>query len=246
MSASINISQRGIRRAASARRKRVGVARPFQTRRPNVFVPRQPIAAIVRRQVARMGEKKFFDQSLATATTNAWAIILASAVALGQGQTVETRIGDKLNLISFNFRMFLSMNALEAQVTPSPVILTRIIIGVSHVGVIGATTDVVDTGSTSDLLSYYQNTTISDFTILKDFFIKVDPHALNEGAVDSFAHGTSISDVVKFTHTFKKPLQLRFGAGTTNVTQNSIFILAVSSSTGGIQNIETRARYSDA
>lgn len=248
MSASINISSRS--RRATARRTRLigqgGFMGGVKRRRPvrSAFIPR-PIRTIVVRQ-PRLGEKKFFDQSFATATTAAWAILAASIVIPAQGVTVETRVGDKLSLTSINFRMFLSMNAVEAAAAPSPVILTRIIVGVTHVGVIAAATDVVDTGSTSQTLSWRKIPTVTDFTILKDFYIRVDPHALNEGAVNSFGHGTSVSEVIKFTHVFKKPIPVRFGAGTTTVVQNSVFILAVSTATGGVQNIETRARYLDA
>ena len=246
MSASINISSRG--RRASARRTRLvgqggftgGVKRRRVAPRIRTFaLPRQ---IVVRRSTA---EKKFFDTSLATATTAAWAIIQASGFIPGQGQTVETRIGDKVSVTSINFRMYLSMNALEAQAAPSPVILTRIIVGISHQDVIGAASDVVDTGSTSQLMSYYTNTTIGDFTILKDFMIKVFPHALNEGTANAFAHGVSISDVIKFTHTFKKPMVVKFAAGSTTVKKNALFILAVSTATGAVQNIETRIRYTD-
>ena len=242
MSASINISSQssqGSRGIARMARQRVVLPAKRRKTRTRIYLPQRTYA------VRPTGEKKFFDSSLSTATTAAWAIILNSAVIPTQGAGALQRTGDKLSILSFNFRIYLSMNAVEAQAAPSPTILTRIIIGVSHVGVIAATTDVVDTGATADLLSYYQNSTISDFTILKDFFIKVDPHALNEGVTNSFAHGTSISDVVKFTHTWKKPLAVKFGAGTTNVTRNSIFVMAISSATGATQNVEIRARYLD-
>ena len=246
MSAMINISARP-RPATSRRTRQIGQGGVIGTRvRRKGFIPRTfraPKTVVI---VQRPGEKKFFDQSLAVATTAAWAIISVSVCIPAQGTGIELRIGDSISVTSLNFRMYLSMNAVEAQAAPSPTILTRIIIGVSNRGQLAATTDVVDTGSTSDLLSYYQNSTIRDFTILKDFFVKVDPHALNEGVVNSFAHGTSISDVVKFTHTFKKPLQVRFGAASTNVTQNAFFIMAISSATGGTQNIECRTRYTDA
>lgn len=243
MSAAINISSRRRQgRRVSARTVRAPTFTKAFRRRPNVFmrVPRQ----IVVRQ-AQLGEKKFFDNSFSTASTNAWAIITANLVIPGQGQTVETRIGDSISITSLNFRMFLSMPVVESAVVPSPVILTRVIIGISHVGILAAATDVVDTGATSASLAYYQNSTISDFTILKDFFIKVDPHALNEGAINLFSHGVSISDVVKFTHQFKKPLVMKFAAGTTTVRQNGFFVIAVSTGTGATQNIETRARYLD-
>ncbi len=247
MSASINISS-GTRRTTARRTRLLGqggfMGGPKRVRRQFRQQPR-PITAIVRRIVQRTGEKKFNDTSLATTTTAAWAILTQNLIAPVAGDLVERRIGDRIRITSINFRMFLSMNALEAQAAPSPMITCRIIVGINHQGGTTVTTDVVDTGSTSQLLSWYQNSTISDFTILKDFMIRVDPHALNEGSPNAFAHGTSISEVIKWSHTFKNPLELRQAAGATGVTKNSFFIMAVSTASGAVQNIETRIRYTD-
>lgn len=245
MSASINISSRRRQgRRVSVRTVRAPPFRKGFRRRPNQFivVPRQ--MAIVPR--ALQGEKKFFDVSLADASATSWTTLSSSLCVPAQGQTVETRIGDKLSVLSINVRVFVSMNAVEAAVAPSPVILTRFILGVIPAGGGATPGNVVDTGATTLLLSYYQNSTISDFIILKDWMVRVDPHALNEGVVNSFGHGVSVSDVIKFTHVFKKPLAVRFAAGTTTVTRGTIFLMAVSTATGATQNIETRCRFTDA
>ena len=240
MSASINISQRGIRRAATARRKRLGGRTPFARRRPNVFVPR-PVTIIVQRQ----GERKFFDSSFNNASTNTWVTTSSNICVPTQGTGNQNRLGQKISITSMNFRMYLSMNAVEAQATPSPTILSRVIVGVIRPGAGVTVGDVVDTGATADLLAYRQIDNTSDFMILKDFFIKVDPHALNEGAVNAFAHGTSISEVIKFTKVWKKPMPMKFVTASDVASQNGIFIMAISSATGAVLNIETRTRFTD-
>ncbi len=245
MSATINISSRRRQsRRVSARNVR---APPFTRgfrRRPNVFmrVPRQ----IIVRQ-ASPGEKKFFDTSASVATTAAWAIVtgLAAIAAPSQGQTIETRVGDRISVTSINVRMFLSLSTLEAQTAITPEVMTRVIVGVIKVGGTVTVADVVDTGSTTDILSYRNLNTVDQFQILKDFTVKVKPDNMNEGAVDSFAQGVALSDVIKFTHVFKKPLDVRFVAGTNTTSRNGIFVMAVSTVTGATMLFENRARYTD-
>ena len=137
------------------------------------------------------------------------------------------------------------MNALEAQAAPSPVILTRIIIGINKIGGTVTVADVVDTGSSADLLSWRKMDTVDDFIILKDFFIRIDPHALNEGVTNSFAYGTSISQVIKYSKNFSPPLKMSYATGLDTPTRNNIFLLAISTATGAVLNIETRTRFTD-
>jgi len=237
MSQDINISTR---RRAPARAKRARIVLPPRTRkRRAAFVPRP--MAIVR----RTGELKFFDLSFATASTAAWVILSQNLCVPTAGTGNQNRIGSRITIKSINFRMFLSINANESQTTPNPMIMSRVFVGLNVGGGTLAETFVVDTGSTSQLLSWRNIDHTEDVLMVKDFRIICKPQDMNEGSANLFANGVTISEVVSWTKTYPKGLQLKFVTGADTVARNGIFLMVVSTATGAVLNIETRVRYID-
>lgn len=195
--------------------------------------------------MAPNAEKKFFDLSNSSATSAIWNMLATNVCVPTQGTGNQNRIGQIVSVTAVNFRMFLQIAAAESAALPPPSILCRIIVGVNNGPGTTAVSDVVDEGSTTDLLSYRNIDGVTDITVLKDFYIRVDPWVTNEGAIDKFANGVKQGEVVKWTHVFKKPLQLRFDTASDNVAKNSIFLMAISSAAGATHKIEIRTRFTD-
>ncbi len=240
MSQDINISSR---RRAPARAKRTRIVLPPRTRkrRTAFVVPRQMARAIVRR-----GELKFFDTSLAQASTASWVVISQNLCVPTQGNGNQNRIGSKINIHSLNFRMFLSVNAAESQTTPNPMIMARVFVGVNVGGGTVTNTFVMDTGATSQLLAWRNIDHTEDHLMIKDFRIIAKPQDMNEGSANLFANGTTISEVVSWTKTWPKGLPMKFVTGADTVARNGLFMMFVSTATGAVLNVETRCRYTDA
>lgn len=244
MSASINISSQ--RRMSTARRTRLP-ARSLGIRkrlsRAHTGRITLPPRTIVR--VVNPGEKKFFDSSFQTAVTASWNVFSSSLCIPAAGTGSQTRIGSAISIVSFHMSAFLQLGELEAQANPAPEILYRVIIGVARKGGTTTVADVLDTGATNQILAWRNLDETRNIRILKDFYVRLDPHALNEGTANNFANGTSNSQVIKFTHVFKKPLVLRFSLATTTITENSLFAMVIGTNVGSTLNMETRTRYTD-
>ncbi len=234
MSASVNLS-RPSRRAMKPFRS------PAMRGKRRKFVPTKTIIKIVERQ----GERKFFDNSFSTASAVTWAVFSSNIVNVGEGVTNQLRIGSKIMLQSIHLRMVSTISNVESQANPINDVLTRIILGVSKNGGTVAVADILDLGSTTDLLSWRTIDTATEFTVLADFFVEVQPTQLNEGAVNLFATGEVNSPVQKFSKVFNKPLKMSFTTATTTATQNGIFLMVISTSIGATIKIETRARFTD-
>ncbi len=240
MSQDINISSS---RRPAARVKRARIVLPPRTRkRRTAFVPRS--MTIVRR--APLGELKFFDSSFALASTNAWVVASQNLCVPTAGTGNQQRIGSKLTIRSINFRMFLSINANESQVTPNPMIMSRAFVGINVGGGTVTNTSVMDTGATSQLLAWRNIDHTEDHLMVKDFRIIAKPQDMNEGSANLFANGVTISEVVSWTKTYPKGLQMKFVTATDTPARNAIFMMLVSTATGAVLNIETRCRYTDA
>lgn len=245
MSASINISSR--RHPASARRTRVigqaGFMGGVKRRRPAraAFITR-PVRIVL---PPIRGEKKFFDVSAQVATAITWANQTSHLCIPAEGITAQLRIGNKINVVSLHVRCFLSVAQLESQTAPLSQIVTRVLIVQSNDGTVPAIGDVVDTGSTSDLLSWRNMDNTSEYSILSDFYLKVDPHVVNEGNINLFAHGAAASDVVRYNKNWKTPLKVQFKTGTATPSNMTFYLMAISSATGATLNIETRTRFTD-
>ena len=238
MSQSINISS-GSRKTRLKRTRYV----PAKATRVRRVAPTRTIVKYVPRQ----GEKKFFDRSFSVATAITWALQDAQALFIpGEGTSNKLRIGNKVNVISLHCRFILQLAQLEAQAAPLNQIVTRVLIGHSHDGSMPAVGDIVDiAGSTTDLLSWRNMDNTQEFSILSDFYLKIQPFNLNEGAINSFAHGANNSEVVRFNKLWKKPLKAQFKSGTVTPSANNFFIMAISTSLGATLNVEIRTRYTD-
>ncbi len=191
------------------------------------------------------GEMKFFDTSLAQASTVTWTVISQNLCVPTQGTGNQQRIGSKITIHSFNFRMFLSSNAVESQTTPTPQIMSRVFVGINVGGGTVTNTSVMDTGSTSQLLSWRNIDHTEDHTMIKDFRLLVKPSDMNEGSANLFAAGTTISEVVSWTKVWPNGLPMKFVTAADTLARNGLFMMLVSTATGAVLNIETRTRYTD-
>ncbi len=242
MSASINISSQSSRGSArSARFKRGRIVLPAKRRRITL-PPRTTIVKFVARPT---GEKKFFDLSFAEVTTTAWANIGSVFPVPTKGTDDQNRIGSKISIVSVHVNHFLSQTAAEAQAAPSPEVTTRLVMGVTKSGALPGVGQIMDVGATTQLIGFRQLNDTDNFRVIKDWYSRSDPKALNEGAANAFAHGTSISQVTSWTHVFKKPLVMKFSSAADTVDANGLFLQAVSTLAGATNNIEIRVRYMD-
>ena len=102
--------------------------------------------------------------------------------------------------------MYTFLGSLESQIVPINQIQTRVIVGINIDGGATVAANVVDTGATDILIAHRNLGYTRQYRTLKDVFFKIEPLCVNEGVVNSFACGKADSQVVEFTHTFKKPL----------------------------------------
>ncbi len=240
MSQEINISSR--RPARSARMVR-RIVLPPRTRKKVTrvaFVPR-PVSFARRKN----DELKFFDFSVAQATTVTWDVISQNLIVPTAGTGNQNRIGSKITIRSITCRAFLSVNAAESQTTPNPMIMTRSFIGLNVGGGTVTNTSVMDTGATSLVLAYRNVDHTEDHLMIIDFTMIAKPQDMNEGSANLFANGTTISKIIKWTRTYPKGLTMKFVTGADTFARNAIFLMAVSSAAGAVLNMEFRIRFTD-
>ncbi len=240
MSQEINISSRAPRRSARIQRRIVLPATRRKRTRTVAFVPR-PMTFARRKN----DELKFFDLSLAQATTASWAVHQQNICLPTAGTGNQNRLGSKITVRSINCRAFLSINAAESQTTPNPMIMTRVFVGLNVGGGTVTNTFVFDTGATSQVMAYRNIDHTEDHLMIKDWTMIAKPQDMNEGAANLFANGTTISKLVKWNKTYPKGLNMKFVTGADTFARNAIFVMSASTATGAVLNVEFRCRYTD-
>lgn len=231
------------------KRRRAAVAR-----RRTIRLKRMDIVPINRRIGGFTGiENKFFDVETATdAFSGTWATMepaTTNLTAVGQGDGESNRDGRRYAIRSIHLRGEIRINAAESQTTPKSDELCRIVLvwDSQTNGAQLTATDVMDGSGTNDFLSLRNLQFTKRFRVLfdKSFHMNTGPANMNEGAANLFAHGL-IFRHWKYNKTFNPPIPVTM-SGTTadiaNVTDNSIHMIGVGTSTTSLLSYQCRIRF---
>ncbi len=201
-------------------------------------------------------ENKFLDLELtSTALSSTWAAYnpttadCISATAIGN--TESTRDGRVYYINSVHLKGSIRATTLESQTGPISDLLARIVVVMDTQTNAAEVTalDVMDGDQTDDVYSFRNLQNTKRFRVLMDKTIKVPRASINtnEGAANLFAAGTWISYPFQYNLKFKKPVKVRC-VGTTavvgSISDNSIGVIAVASSTEVSLNYQSRIRFS--
>lgn len=232
---------------------------PKRKRRPNgayagrAFGRRRPQrgAQQLQRGKALTAEVKFADfQAVNDAFATSWAtmedatIKCISAVALGN--TESTRIGRKMSIVGLNIRGTVNAAVLEAQVNPMAESYCRIVIVCDKQTNAADITpaNVYDEGQTENWLAFRNLQFSTRFRILMDKTIVIKPNLVAQGAIDLFA--TNLTKIPwNFNLTLKRPINVLYKADDAeiaSITDNSIHVIGVCSSTGPTPSLSYQAR----
>ncbi len=199
-------------------------------------------------------ELKFADSTLNAATIGAtWAPLnpitkdCLNAVVQGPGESEH--LGRTMYMTSIHLKGFFKKVKQEAGADPTGDIILRLalVLDTDTKGAEVTATDVMDTGGTSDTFSFRNLQHTFRLKVLKDHTIIMRQFNLNEGAVNTFAHGERR---VKWAmnHRFKTPIRVLF-SGTTavvgSIVDNSIHLIAIATLTGVTLTYECRLRFKD-
>ncbi len=196
-------------------------------------------------------ELKFFDTEITNTVMSAtWAALEPattnlSAVAQGDGES--NRDGRKYTIRSISIKGFIETAVQESQTAPLSDILVRVVL-VHDSQTNGAqltATEVMDAGGTDDINSFRNLGFTKRFRVLADQTHRIERLNTNEGAVNLFA---SPNTHYPFTmnKTFKTPMNVLMsdtGADIANVTDNSIHMIAITTSTAALMNYQSRVRF---
>ncbi len=196
-------------------------------------------------------ELKFFDTEITNTVMSAtWAALEPattnlSAVAQGDGES--NRDGRKYTIKSVHIKGFIETAVQESQTAPLSDILVRMVL-VHDTQTNGAqltATEVMDAGGTDDINSFRNLGFTKRFRVLSDQTHRIERLNTNEGAVNLFA---SPNTHYPFTmnKSFKTPMNVLMsdtGADIANVTDNSIHMIAITTSTAALMNYQCRVRF---
>ncbi len=220
-------------------------------KRPRVHYVAVQAPVVSAARAFRNQEVKFFDTEITNTVMSAtWAALepaTTNLTAVAQGDGESNRDGRKFTLKSIHIRGFLETAVQESQATPLSDILCRIVL-VHDTQTNGAqltATEVMDAGGTDDINSFRNLGFTNRFKVLHDKTHRILRNNTNEGAVNLFA---SASTTYPFTinKTFKVPINVLMsdtGADIANVTDNSIHMIAITTSTASLMNYQCRLRF---
>ncbi len=201
-------------------------------------------------------ENKFIDFELtSTALDSTWdnynptTTNCISATAIGN--TESTRDGRVYYINSVHLKGSVRATTLESQTGPISDLLARVVVvldtqtNASEVVAL----DVMDGAQTDDIYSFRNLQNTKRFRVLMDKIIKVPRASINtnEGAANLFAAGTWISYPFQYNLKFKKPIRVQCvgtSATVASISDNSIGVIAVASSTEVSLNYQSRIRFS--
>ncbi len=198
-------------------------------------------------------ESKFFDvESSADAFALAWATMEPATTnlsAIAQGDGESNRDGRKYEITSIHVKGQIAFDPLESQVSPPDDLIARVCLVLDNQtnGAQLTATDVMDGGLGSDWLAFRNLQFTKRFRVLRDltFDIPVARTGMNEGAINLFANG-SAKQTFNWNVRFNPPLQVTM-SGTTadiaNVTDKSLHMIGVGSSTSGNLTYQSRVRF---
>ncbi len=195
-------------------------------------------------------ELKFFDTEITNTVMSAtWAALEPattnlSAVAQGDGES--NRDGRKYTIKSVHIRGFIETAVQESQATPLSDILVRVVL-VHDTQTNGAqltATEVMDAGGTDDINSFRNLGFTKRFRVLDDQTHRIIRNNTNEGAVNLFASAaTSLQFTINKSFKEMNVLMSDTGADIANVTDNSLHIIAITTSTAALMNYQCRVRF---
>ncbi len=201
-------------------------------------------------------ENKFMDATKGdTAMAITWTSILPSGGVTGalsvpaQGDGESDRDGRVFTIKSVHIRGVISMIGVESATTPVPDQMYRLVLVMdSQTNATAITaTDVMDAGSTNDVNSFRNLQNSKRFTVLWDSGLQriIRDGQTNEGAVNLFAAQSPFIPW-KFDKAFKEGIKVRCvgtDANITSVSDNSITLIGIATSTGVFIQYESRIRF---
>ncbi len=220
-------------------------------RRTRTRGARRAPARLRRRGVGIGNELKFFDVETAVdAFAVTWETIepaTTNLTAVAQGDGESNRDGRSYVIMGINIKGFISIAVSEAQTAPVGDQLARLVLvwDKQTNGAQLTATQVMDGAQTDDINSFKNLQFTKRFVILKDQTWMVRRVGLNEGAVNAFAAGNR-SLPFEWNINFRVPMEVTMsgtGADIANVTDNSIHMIGVATSTIVKASYQCRIRF---
>ncbi len=245
------------------KRKRNGYINGYKVSAANLAsyrrskIRRRGLYAAVAKQNIRTGgfasiENKFIDVELdATAFATTWSTMepatedALSAVAQGDGES--NRDGRIYHINGIFIQGHFAMPASESNNAPVSDQECRIalVLDTQTNAAQLTATDVMDGGQTKDYHAFRNLQFTKRFRVLKDKKVVLNVENTNEGAINLFANKLVVKNF-KINHTFKPPLRV-ICKGTTaviaSITDNSLHLIGVGSSTTSQLNYQCRLRF---
>ncbi len=198
-------------------------------------------------------ERKFFDtETVNDAFAVTWAAMepaTTNLTAVAQGDGESNRDGRKYAITSIHVKGFVSHIEVESSTGPieDPVIRLCLVHDTQTNGAQLTATDVMDGGQTEDFLAFRNLAFTNRFKVLKDqtFVLPVSQSNTNEGAVNLFAVASNKRQF-SWNINFKTPIEVLMsdtGADIANVTDNSLHIIGVASTTNAQLDYQSRIRF---
>ncbi len=230
----------------------LGVKRPRGIRKTKRTTKRQRLVAAPRfRGVA--GENKFQDLEVTDhALTAGWTAVNPATVdcisAVAQGDGESQRDGRVYHINSLHLRGLVKIPTAESAGAPQADDLVRVCViwdtQTNQTEVVA--TEVMDGGQTDDVLAFRNLAFSHRFRVLFDKTIHIKPFILNEGAANLFANQRTLVPW-KFDINFRKPIKVvcsGTGAVVTDMTDNSMAVIACAQSTAYTLSYQVRVRFS--
>ncbi len=230
----------------------VHIAAPPPSRQPLIVYDAPRIAN--RRTGGFLGiEKKFFDtESNSDAFATTWAAMepaTTNLTAVAQGDGESNRDGRKYSIVSIHVKGYVLRPASESATTPIGDATVRLclVLDKQTNGAQLTATNVMDGGGTDDYLAFQNLQFVQRFQIIwdKTFTLPIGRSSTNEGAVNLFAVSETRMPF-NFRKVFKTPIVVTMSnttADIANVTDNSIHMIGVGSSTAVTANYQCRLRF---
>ncbi len=204
----------------------------------------------------RTEEMKFVDMEMdVNALTTSWATHepaatdSISAVATGDGESNRDGRVYYIHSVHLNGRCDFGLQ--ESVGAPPSDIIFRVIVVVDKQtnGAQLTATDVMDAGQTDDFHAFRNLQFTQRFWVLYDNLWSLDlaKRVTNEGATNLFANGIGIH-LWKMNYTFNTPLKVTCSNTTAviaSITDNSIHVIAIASSTSTTISYQSRVRFTD-
>ncbi len=200
-------------------------------------------------------EKKFqlasANELTATAFATTWATkenaTMDCISGTAQGDTEDTRDGRVYHITACYINGLVSLPVAEMAVAPTGDIqyVIKLVLDTQTNGAQLTATDVMDGSGTEDTLAFRNLQHTSRFKILGTRKGIIRPWNLNEGAVNSFAHGESLR-AFNFVWVPKTPLKVicsNTGSTITGITDNSLHVIACATSTSAQLEYQVRLRF---